>query len=502
MIDTFKRTVIGAAASLVLAAPLVAATTVADAQVRIASQAASQRVKLGLNKSIVIDLPADAYDILVANPAVADAVTRTSRRIYLFGKQVGETNIFVFGANGEQIVSLDLSIERDVAGLEEHLKRYLPNSDIKVELINDNVVLSGTVETPLDAKRAEQIAQLFVSGGEATTGQFSQTAAGGSAIGGVDINNPDSERRVSQIVNMLSIVGEDQVTLKVTIAEVSRSVMRQLGVNMVGSGSNGINWSVLGDNPMGLGKPLSSSGFTIGGSSLDAYFNAMEQSGVMKTLAEPTLTAVSGEKATFRVGGEFNMVTDRDVDDDGTVAYEVEKIDYGIGLEFQPTVLSPGRISLKLRTQVSEPTTEGSVPFETGGASNRLTGMNIISIRKRLADTTVELPSGGSMMIAGLVRDDVRQQINGLPGLSKVPVLGALFRSRAFERNETELVVIVTPYLARPVARNELAAPTDNFNPASEGAGNFLGRVNRVYGTMKTDRPAGRYHGVVGFIYK
>ncbi|MCO6387586.1 type II and III secretion system protein family protein [Aliihoeflea sp. 40Bstr573] len=511
MIDIFKRTLIGTAASLVLVAPLTGAVLLAEtgsvyAQVRIASQAATQRVKLGLNKSIVIDLPADAYDILVANPAVADAVTRTSRRIYLFGKQVGETNIFVFGANGEQIVSLDLSIERDVAGLEDHLKRYLPNSDIRIELINDNVVLSGTVETPLDAKRAEQIAQLFVSGGEATTGQFSQTAAGGSAIGGVDINNPDSERRVSQIVNMLSIIGEDQVTLKVTIAEVSRSVMRQLGVNMVGSGSsNGLAWSVLGDNPTGLGKPLSNSGFGIGGSALDAYFNAMEQSGVMKTLAEPTLTAVSGEKATFRVGGEFNMVTDRDVDDNNRPAYEIEKIDYGIGLEFQPTVLSPGRISLKLRTQVSEPTMEGSVLFEGGAARNQqgnVPGTNIISIRKRLADTTVELPSGGSMMIAGLVRDDVRQSINGLPGLSRVPVLGALFRSRAFERNETELVIIVTPYLARPVARNELAKPDDNFNPASEGAGNFLGRVNRVYGTMKTDRPAGRYHGVVGFIYK
>ena len=511
MIRTFKTALIGTAAAVALASPLAGVMILADtagasAQVRIASQAANQRVKLGLNKSIVIDLPADAYDILVANPAVADAVTRTSRRIYLFGKQVGETNIFVFGANGEQIVSLDLSIERDVAGLEDHLKRYLPNSAIKVELINDNVVLSGTVETPLDAKRAEQIAQLFVSGGEATTGQFAQTAAGGAATGGVDINNPDNERRVSQIVNMLSIVGEDQVTLKVTIAEVSRSVMRQLGVNMVGGGSsNGLDWSVLGDNPMGLGKPLSSSTMGIGGTALDAYFNAMEQSGVMKTLAEPTLTAVSGEKATFRVGGEFNMVTDRDVDDDLTVSYEVEKIEYGIGLEFQPTVLSPGRISLKLRTQVSEPTTEGSV--QLGGASGRrqlgnTPGTNIISIRKRLADTTVELPSGGSMMIAGLVRDDVRQSINGLPGLSRVPVLGALFRSRAFERNETELVIIVTPYLARPVARNELAAPTDNFNPASEGAGNFLGRVNRVYGTMKTDRPAGRYHGVVGFIYK
>lgn len=510
MIDIFKRTLIGTAASLVLAAPLTGAVLLAEtgslnAQVRIASQAATQRVKLGLNKSIVIDLPADAYDILVANPAVADAVTRTSRRIYLFGKQVGETNIFVFGANGEQIVSLDLSIERDVAGLEDHLKRYLPNSDIRIELINDNVVLSGTVETPLDAKRAEQIAQLFVSGGEATTGQFSQTAAGGSAIGGVDINNPDSERRVSQIVNMLSIIGEDQVTLKVTIAEVSRSVMRQLGVNMVGSGSNGINWSMISESSTGLGKPLSTSGFGIGGSALDAYLNAMEQSGVMKTLAEPTLTAVSGEKATFRVGGEFNMVQGRDADDDGTLTYEINQVEYGIGLEFQPTVLSPGRISLKLRTQVSEPTTEGSATLEAGARRGQIgnqVGTNIVSIRKRLADTTVELPSGGSMMIAGLVRDDVRQSINGLPGLSRVPVLGALFRSRAFERNETELVIIVTPYLARPVARNELAKPDDNFNPASEGAGNFLGRVNRVYGTMKTDRPAGRYHGVVGFIYK
>lgn len=513
MISTITRALIGTAAVLSLAAPLAGAiilaeTASATAQVRIASQAASQRVKLGLNKSIVIDLPADAYDILVANPAVADAVTRTSRRIYLFGKQVGETNIFVFGANGEQIVSLDLSIERDVAGLEDHLKRYLPNSAIKVELINDNVVLSGTVDTPLDAKRAEQIAQLFVSGGEATTGQFAQTAAGGAATGGVDINNPDSERRVSQIVNMLSIIGEDQVTLKVTIAEVSRSVMRQLGVNMVGSGSNGINWSVLGDNPAGLGSPLSATGFALGGTGLDAYFNAMEQSGVMKTLAEPTLTAVSGEKATFRVGGEFNIVRNQDVDaTENTVRYTVDQIEYGIGLEFQPTVLSPGRISLKLRTQVSEPTVEGSTT--QGGFFRRLSerggslqGMTALSIRKRLADTTVELPSGGSMMIAGLVRDDVRQSINGLPGLSRVPVLGALFRSRAFERNETELVIIVTPYLARPVARNELAKPDDNFNPASEGAGNFLGRVNRVYGTMNTNRPAGRYHGVVGFIYK
>jgi pilus assembly protein CpaC len=472
---------------------------------KVTASTATQRVKLGLNKSVVIDLPSDAYDILVANPAVADAVTRTARRIYLFGKAVGETNIFVFGPNGEQIVSLDLAVERDVAGLEDYLRRFLPTAEIKVELLNDNVVLTGTVDTPLDAKRAVDLATIFVSGGEATTGQYSQTAAGGSANGGVDINNPDAERRVSKIVNLLQIIGDDQVTLKVTVAEVSRSVMKQLGVNMIGSGSaNGISYGALSDNFTGLGKQLSNSGFNIGNSALKAYINAMEQSGVMKTLAEPTLTAVSGEKATFKVGGEYNMVggVSANVSSDnqtGLKTYSIEKIEYGIGLEFQPVVLSPGRISLKVRTSVSEPTTEGSVSLSSGVTSP---GTNVLSLRKRLADTTVELPSGGSMMIAGLVRDDVRQAVSGLPGLAKIPVLGALFRSRDFVRNESELVIIITPYLARPVARNDLAKPDDNFSAPSDGAGMFLGRVNRVYGTMQTDKPNGRYHGVVGFIYK
>jgi pilus assembly protein CpaC len=233
-------------------------------------------------------------------------------------------------------------------------------------------------------------------------------------------------------------------------------------------------------------------------SNLQAYINAMEQSGVMKTLAEPTLTAVSGEKAVFKVGGEFNIASGftenkSDNNRDGDPTYSHQKIEYGIGLEFQPVVLSAGRISLKVRTSVSEPTNEAAVVAGKG---------NVISLRKRLADTTIELPSGGSMMIAGLIRDDIRQAVSGLPGIAKIPVLGTLFRSRDFVRNETELVVIVTPYLARPVARNDLARPDDNFNPPSDGAGIFLGRVNRVYGTMQTDRPAGRYHGVVGFIYK
>jgi pilus assembly protein CpaC len=201
---------------------------------------------------------------------------------------------------------------------------------------------------------------------------------------------------------------------------------------------------------------------------------------------------VSGEKATFRVGGEYNVVIGQ-TNDNGVIIPTLKEIEYGIGLEFQPVVLSAGRISLKVRTSVSEPTSQNAI---------EVNGTNVVSLRKRLADTTVELPSGGSMMIAGLVNDDIRQTINAVPGLAKIPVLGALFRSREFVRNESELVVIITPYLVRPVARNELSKPDDNFNPPSDGAGIFLGRVNRVYGTMQTSLPAGRYHGVVGYIYK
>lgn len=500
--DALARRAPGLLSAWFLVAALLTSSLAGAQVIEVGSGAQAQRINLGLNKSLVLDLEEDAYDILVANPAVADAVTRTARRIYLFGKQVGETNVFVFGPGGEQIASLDLVVERDVTGLEEYLARFIPNSDIKAELINDNVVLTGTVETPLDASRAAELAAIFVTGGEATTGQFTTTIAGGSDEGGVAINNPDAERRTSQIVNLIKIVGEDQVTLKVTVAEVSRSVMKQLGVNLIADvNGNGISFGAISDNLAGLNKPLTLSQLSlsanIGSTSLQAYLNAMEQSGVMRTLAEPTLTAVSGEKATFRVGGEYSMVTAHSVADD-SIDYDLEVVEYGIGLEFLPVVLSPGRISLKIRTTVSEPTAEDSVGLSAGVTQP---GTNVLAIRKRLADTTVELPSGGSMMIAGLVRDDIRQVVNSVPGLSKIPVLGTLFRSRDFRRNETELVIIVTPYLARPVARSQLARPDDNFNPPNDRAGYFLGQVNRLYGGAQP-APDGKYHGNVGFIYK
>ncbi len=461
-----------------------------------------KHVKLGLNKALVIDLPEDAHDILVADPEKADAITRTSRRIYLFGKSVGQTNIFVFGNNGNEIISLEIEVERDISNLESNLKRFLPDSDIKVEIISDNIVLTGTVRTPQDAAQASKLAEIFLTGGEATTRNMT---AGGADNGG-DVAIFAEARQKSQIVNLLEIEGEDQVTLKVTVAEVSRQVIKQLGINTSGGINNN---NIQFRNPTNLGGAISwfsskLASATIGGFDFTSYFNAMERAGVMRTLAEPSLTAISGEQAKFYVGGEFNIVSGQEISVDDatngrTISRSTSTLEYGIRLNFVPVVLSAGRISLKIETEISEPTFEGS--------TNTLSHMDIpgattLGVRRREASTTVELPSGGSIVIAGLVKDNIRQAFSGNPALAKVPVLGTLFRSKDFQRNETELVIIATPYLVRPVSADKIARPDDNFLPENDAATFFLNNVNKVYGLKPENTKGERYHGAVGFIYK
>ena len=467
---------------------------------------ATQNVKLGLNKSVVIDLPADAYDILVANPAVADAVTRTARRIYLFGKAVGETNIFVFGPNGEQIVSLDLAVERDVAGVEEYIKRFIPTSDIKVELINDNVVLTGTVDTPLDAsprcadrqhvreRRRSDDRPVFADG----RGQQRRRRR--------RHRQSRLERQVSGIVNLIQIIGEDQVMLKVTVAEVSRNVMKQLGVNLIGRRQ--LQRHLLGRDQREPASAWASRfprrGLSIGTAAIDAYLNAMEQAGVMKTLAEPTLTAVSGEKATFRVGGEFNLVTGRVQSSDdnrtGQSRTTVEKLEYGIGLEFQPVVLSPGRISLKVRTSVSEPTNEGVGAALSGGfrASSTRSG----SRHDGAVDPQAPRRHHGRTALRRL--DDDRR-----PGPRRCQAGGqrtcpACRSCRCSARCSAAGISFATrpnsSSSSRPISPGRLRATsspsrTTISTPRATAPAMFLGRVNRVYGTMQTElaqRPLSR----------
>ena len=253
-----------ALAQLAVATPARATETVGN-YLKLSSNAigTTRRVKVGLNKSLVIDLPGDAHDILVANPDVADAVTRTSRRVYIFAKMVGETNLFIFDAAGKQLLSLDLVIERDITGLEAYIEKYVPGSDVHVEMVNDNVILTGTVPTPQASARAVQLARIFVTGGEATTNAYnnnSQVSSSGS--GTTIVFGTDEQRQQSQIVNLLQIEGEDQVHLKVTIAEIQRSVVKQLGIDMAAEAKiAGMTFNLLTDNPFILNKNMSASSF-------------------------------------------------------------------------------------------------------------------------------------------------------------------------------------------------------------------------------------------------
>jgi pilus assembly protein CpaC len=450
-----------------------------------AGPGAHRSLKLGLKKAIVVDLPVDAHDILVSDPAMADAVTRSSRRIYLFGKQVGQTNIFIFGADGQQIVSLDIAIERDVAGLQNNLRRFIPDSNISVEIVSDNIVLTGMVRTPQDAAQAADLAQVFLKGGEATTRERTVSGSGGDN----SVALFAEARQESQVINLLQIEGEDQVTLKVTIAEVRREILKQLGFDNLVSNSKGLTVAQLGA-PNASGAAATIGGglaalfkSSVGKYDISTYLSALEQAKVVKTLAEPTLTAISGQAATFNSGGQVLYST---TDNNGNVT--IVPYNYGINLAFKPVVLSSGRISLEIKTNVSEP-----APSVSGAAP---------TYQRRSAETSVELPSGGSIALAGLIRDNVLQTSNGTPGVNKIPLLGTLFRQRTVERDETELVIIATPYLVRPVARNQLNRPDDNFSPEGDASAFLLNRVNKVYGGRQVPIADTQFHGSIGFIYK
>ncbi|MCB1489878.1 MAG: type II and III secretion system protein family protein [Bauldia sp.] len=469
----------------------------------------SRAVKLGLNKALVVDLPRDARDVLISNPAIADAVMRTPRRMYLTGIAVGQASIIVFDRAGQQIVTLDLEVERDNTALEQMLNRLVPGSNIKTEIVSDNVILSGTVRTAADARKAQDIANIFANGGaNAQPGNGSSGGTASTAAGGVSISLGTTTTPTSSVVNLLTIEGEDQVHLKVTVAEVQRNILKQLGIDINGAISigsfKGLISSALpfgatnkapdsvgivgsGSQSAGCGA-LGNSGCTFNNGIMGAV-RALDQTGMIKTLAEPTLTAISGESASFLAGGEFPVPSGQD--QDGNVIIEYKP--FGVALSFTPVVLSEGRISLRVKTEVSDLNTEDSI---------QLSGITLPSITVRRSETTLELPSGGSMIMAGMLRDNIRQAVSGLPALGKLPILGTLFRSRDFKRSETELVIIVTPYLVSPVSRTQLAKPDDGFAPAGDGTATFLGRLNRVYGFEGKPAPAGSYRGTYGFIFE
>ncbi|MCT8268939.1 type II and III secretion system protein family protein [Afifella sp. JA880] len=459
--------------------------------------AQNQPLRLGVNKSMVVELPRAAGDVLVSNPEIADAVLRTSTRLYLIGVKTGQANVFLFDAAGRQIASLDLYVETDLTPLNRLLRTAIPDAQINAEVINGSIVLTGYVPSSSASQKAEQIARSLIQ----------SSSGGGMSAGSITINtggNGGSSDDGPGIINLLKITGQEQVNLRVTIAEVNREIVKQLGINtqaVLQDGNLGFgaisNGAVSGVSslspfnfPINTNTDPASGGFAWNnnGNRLSASIKALEEASMLRNLAEPNLTAVSGETANFLVGGEFPVPVA--VDEDGNISVAFKQ--FGVNLAFTPVVLDGGRISLKVRTEVSDLATEGS--FSTAA------GITIPGITVRRAETTVELPSGGAFAIAGLIQDETRRAVSGLPGLQHLPILGALFSSKDFLRSQTELVVIITPYVVKPVSPQKLARPDDNMAMANDAEAYFLGSLVKRYGAQG-DRPTGVYAGQVGFSF-
>jgi pilus assembly protein CpaC len=482
-------------------------------KVDLGAGAQSQQLALPVGRSAVVDLPLDARDVLVSNPAVAEAVLRTPRRIFVLGLKSGATDAMFFDAAGRRILALNIRVEQNTSSLAQTINRILPGSQVHVDAINSSVILSGAVMSAADADRAVQLAK-------------------------ASVDKPED------VLNMLSIAGQDQVMLKVRILEVDRQVIKQLGINwsaVIGQAGSpqfllstastfGVNGALLGglstfgpaintmtqpisklvsSNPIINGLPIVCKTCTNGGEGTistiqptagstglnqgSGNLQAFEQVGLVRTLAEPNLTAVSGEAAKFLVGGQFPVP----VSESNTGSVSVEFKDFGVGLGFTPLVLSGGRISLKLSTEVSELNNQGAFNVSSGNGGPVLV---IPALTVRRAETTVELPSGGALMIAGLLQDKSSQDLAGIPGAKDVPILGALFRSRDYQAGQTELVIIVTPYLVKPTSPNDLQTPMDGLQIANEVDTVLLGRLNRTY-KHDPQATAGRtYQGPYGYV--
>lgn len=431
---------------------------------------ASQDLSLPRGKSAIVELPVDVRDVLITNPAVADAVLRTPRRIYVLGLASGQTDAILFDASGRRILSLNIRVDADGGALAATINRVIPGARVKVESIGDAVILTGLVQNQIDSERAGQIAARYVA-------------------------------KPEQVLNMLSVAGKDQVMLKVRIVEVQRSVIKQLGVNLnavlqQGSGSitlgQAANFSINGTLPGGgsIGGT-----YAEGGDSLTGSIRAFERVGLVRTLAEPNLSAVSGEAARFLAGGEYPVPVNQD-NSSGSITVEYKP--FGVGLAFTPVVMSGGRISLKISTEISELTTQGAFTLGGGGSSN--TSLTIPALTVRRAETSVELPSGGSMMIAGLIQQQTRENLDSLPGAGSIPVLGSLFRSRDYLSGDTEMVVLVTAYLVDPNNPNAFQTPADGLRFANDAETILLGKLNKTVQAPPGANAGRTWQGPIGYV--
>jgi pilus assembly protein CpaC len=424
----------------------------------------ARAINLPIGKARLMRLPMEVRDVLVANPATANVVIKTPRLIYLVGLAVGGTNAFFLDADGKELLRLEIQVQLDVVAVKQTMVKLLPDADVKVTAVNSHLFLTGTVRSPGTSENARQIALRFV----------------------------EAE---ANVVNMLAVIEDQQVLLQVRVAEISRNVLKELGINLFDVTTNAFTTLTSGDFAVRLGStnpttdtPFINTALTYApatGDALTVAINALERNGLIKTLAEPNLTTVSGEPATFLAGGEFPIPVSSD---QGDIAIQQEP--FGVALNFTPVVLNSGRISLRIFTEVSALSNEGAIT---------LANIQVPSLTVRRAETTVELPSGGSLVIAGLLQENSTTGVRGVPGLKDVPILGSLFRNSTLEKAETELIVAVTCFLVRPIDRKNAISPIDGLIPPSDYDLYLLGRLHGVYAGDEGPKPSS-LKGPIGYI--
>jgi pilus assembly protein CpaC len=424
-------------------------------------------IALNVGKGALLRLDRDADTVFVADPEIADVKIKSARLIYIFGKMPGETSLYAVDGQQHVIINKPVVVKRDVARIQAAIDRLVPDGTVEVTAVDDSLVLSGRVDTAGEAEEARRMARPFVGDDK-------------------------------QLINHISVDAPNQVNLRVRIAEVQHNVVKQLG----------INWDVLGkvgNFALGLaaGSPVIdlTTGKTlirntgIGGTtnsgiaefntpnvSINSVIDALDQNGLVNILAQPNLTAMSGETASFLAGGEFPIPVPQGGTGGTAPTITVQYKQFGVALSFTPVVLAGGRISLRVRPEVSQITTNGQV---------QINGFSIPALTTRRAETTIELGSGQTFAIGGLLQNNISDTVNAVPGLNEIPVLGALFRSTQFQRNETELVILVTPYLVRPVSDQRLATPRDGYTPPNDADMVFRGLTERPSPPASPQPPAG-----------
>ena len=417
----------------------------------------TRQALLSVGEGQMINLPRSVASVWTSNPEVADVYVNGPRQISIFGKAFGEATIIATGADGSVVYGAAVRVSQNISSVNEALRVAMPDSNIVVTNVGQMAVMNGTVASPEDAAQAEMLVRSILNPG-----------------------SKEGDALKILPVNRLKTATPLQVTLKVRVAEVNRSLLKKVGVNLLASDpTGGFKFGLAqGDPSSNSGNsspfsvnPLSTGGTTLGaagkllGLDISGALDLAQTDGLVTTLAEPNLTALSGETASFLAGGEFPIPVSQGTGSGAAITIEYKQ--FGVGLAFTPVVLADGRISMRVRPEVSELSDAGSV---------KLGGFTVPSLVTRRAETTVELGSGQSFMIAGLLQNRNRNNISKAPFLGDLPILGMLFRSTSYQRDETELVIVVTPYLVRPVS-HQLATPADGYRAPSDPQLNIEGQT-------------------------